>query len=169
MHTSIGAELNRQRVLMVEKHTIKTKVVDIGIGSGHFILMRDQLVQPNITYGYDVNPKGIQWLLDRNIWFDPWYQEPEIATFWDSFEHLPRPTDLLKQVTKFVFVSIPIFKGKEHILGSKHFKPNEHIWYFTRNGLINYFSRNGFDLVEENLMETELGREDIGSFAFKRI
>jgi hypothetical protein len=55
------------------------------------------------------------------------------------------------------------------VLRSKHFRPQEHIWYFTREGLVNAMKACGFSLVAESDFETELGREDIGTFAFRRV
>jgi len=71
-------------------------------------------------------------------------------------------------VRKWLFVSLPIFRDAEHVLRSKHFRPQEHVWYFSRDGLIYAMKQCGFDLVSESNVETELGREDIGTFAFKR-
>jgi hypothetical protein len=54
------------------------------------------------------------------------------------------------------------------VLRSKHFRPTEHCWYFTRPGLVFAMKLCGFVLVSESNIETELGREDIGTFAFRR-
>ena len=66
-------------------------------------------------------------------------------------------------------MSIPIFEDGEHVLRSKHYRKDEHVWYFTARGLINVFADCGFDLVDMSRIETDIGREDIGSFAFKRV
>jgi len=31
--------------------------------------------------------------------------------------------------------ALPIFEGLQDVLRSKHFKPGEHVWYFTEPGL----------------------------------
>jgi hypothetical protein len=140
------------------------QVVDIGIGSGHFIESRKVS-----TFGYDVNPVAIRWLLERDLWWDPYARDPDAITCWDSLEHLARPETLVRCVKNMIFISIPIFLDPDHVIRSKHYKPNEHFWYFTRDGLTEWMRRYGFSLVEENHMETNLGREDIGTFVFKRI
>ncbi len=48
------------------------------------------------------------------------------------------------------------------------FKPGEHIYYFTRAGLVRWMEAHGFKLLEHNDVEVECGREAIGSFAFVR-
>jgi hypothetical protein len=159
----IAEALMKARVDLVQKYVGDALVVDIGIGSGHFIDSRK-----GKTNGYDVNPAGIRWLLDRDLWFDPFAQSPESATCWDSLEHMERPDLFLDRVTKFFFTSIPVFEDAAQVLRSKHFKPNEHIWYWTRAGFVRWMQALGFSCLEENQMECFLGREDIGTFVFCR-
>ncbi|MCY1314289.1 hypothetical protein D9M70_649130 [compost metagenome] len=64
---------------------------------------------------------------------------------------------------------MPIYDSQAHCLQSKHYKPGEHIHYFTLNGFITWCQRQGFELVEINQVESELGREGITSFAFRRM
>ena len=157
----IGEKLMKARADLVGKYT-EGDVVDIGIGSGHFIDVRKSR-----TFGYDVNPQAIRWLLDRGLWWDPYFRDPDAITCWDSLEHMNRPDALVRCAKNLIFVSIPIFMDAGHAARSKHYRPDEHFWYFTRNGLVGWMKRYGFQLLEENKMETDLGREDIGTFVFK--
>jgi hypothetical protein len=75
---------------------------------------------------------------------------------------------LLANVREWVFLSLPIFRDAEHALGSKHFRPDEHCWYFSLEGLVFAMKTCGFELVTHSRIESELGREGIGTFAFKR-
>lgn len=155
----------RARCEFVEKH-YRGVLVDVGIGAGAFVERRR--ADGRSTYGYDVNPAGIKWLKDRHLFFDPYRASVPAVSSWDVLEHIPDFRPLLANVREWVFVSLPIFRDAEHVLGSKHFRPTEHCWYFTRDGLVLAMGLNGFGLVAENTVETELGREDIGTFAFKR-
>jgi Methyltransferase domain len=161
--SAIAEPLMRARMDLVADFHGARPLVDIGIGSGHFIETRRSR-----TFGYDVNPMAIRWLLDRDLWWDPYSRDPEAVSCWDSLEHMGRPEALLRCVRNFVFLSIPIFEDLKHVRRSKHFKPSEHFWYFTRRGLVSWMKSAGFELVMENSMETDLGREDIGTFVFKR-
>jgi hypothetical protein len=89
-------------------------------------------------------------------------------TLWDVLEHIPDYRPLLANVRQWLFVSLPIFRDAEHVLRSKHFRTDEHCWHFSRNGLVYAMKLCGFALVSESSFETDLGREDIGSFAFRR-
>lgn len=162
----IAEALMRARAALVERHAPGATLVDIGIGNGQFIEVRGAAGLP--TYGYDVNPQAILWLVGHRLWWDPWARDPEAAAFWDSIEHLPRPEDLLARVRRWAFVSLPVFRDLPHVLSSKHFKPGEHLFYWTRRGFVDWAYARGFDVAEENEMETELGREGIGTFALRR-
>ena len=160
--TDIGTKLVQARISFVSKY-FSGEVVDVGIGCGHFILSRKN------TLGYDVNPAGIKWLKERNIYFDLYGKKKcDALTFWDSLEHIHNPEKAIRQAKEWVFVSMPIYDDLTHLLKSKHLKKNEHIWYFTHGGLVYWFSDNGFDLVEFTNEETQLGREGIVSYAFKK-
>lgn len=161
--TEVGRKLNAARAALVNKHIGMSHIVDIGIGSGGFIAAR-----PGPTSGYDVNIAGIRWLLARGLWFDPYFKNPENAACWDSLEHVRYPDDLVRRVDGFLFVSIPIFTDRAHVLRSKHFRPDEHFHYFTEDGFVMYMRLQGFGCLERNRMEVELGREDIGTFVFRR-
>jgi hypothetical protein len=161
--TTMGRSLNAARRQLVRQHIGHDPVVDIGIGSGGFI----EAVKKNAK-GYDVNPLAIRWLLDRGLWHDPYFTDPENATCWDSLEHMKRPEALVRRVQRFLFISIPIFDDEAHALRSKHFRPDEHFHYFTEAGLLLWLEKEGFSCREKNRMETELGREDIGTFVFER-
>ena len=99
---------------------------------------------------------------------DPHLVVCDAISLWDVLEHIPDFQALLANVREWVFVSIPIFRDAEHVLRSKHFKPEEHCWYFTRDGLVLAMKQCGFGLISASAIETDLGREDIGTFAFRR-
>jgi len=84
-------------------------------------------------------------------------------------EHIPNPEALIHQVKEYVFVSLPIFDNPATITKSKHYRPGEHIWYWSDFGLIKWFKELGFINIEKNSMETELGREAISTYVFRRV
>jgi hypothetical protein len=155
-------QLNAARVSMVNSWlTGSMNLVDVGIGGGRF-------VQEQRCLGFDVNPSAIEWLEKDGTWCNPYKEKVDCATFWDSLEHIHDPAPLLANVRKYVFISMPIYYHANHILRSKHFRKDEHCWYFTRNGLKWFMAQFGFTCVEWNTMEQPL-REDIESFVFMRM
>jgi hypothetical protein len=167
--TPISILLNKSRVSITERFCKKT-ILDIGIGSGDFIKSSKKLK----VYGFDINPCGVKWLKDRNLFLDPYQgipQEVEGLTFWDSLEHFPEPQDILKLIHpgQYVFVSIPIFHDVLKVKEWKHYRPNEHYYYFTFRGIINYMTDSGFELLDHHDEEIEAGRQDILTFVFRRL
>ena len=166
--TPIAVNLNLARTSLTSKYC--DCVLDVGIGSGEFI--KSSLIK---TYGYDINPHGEKWLKDRNIWMNPWEGISSVVegvSLWDTLEHMKEPTTFLNLIPKgcYVFISMPMFDNLERDLRSnKHYRPNEHYYYFTKYGFINYLRDINFDLIELNQDETLAGREGIWSFVFKRI
>jgi len=166
--TEIGKCLITFRVNLVNNIT-RGRVLDIGIGCGTFIKEREGCV------GYDINPKAVHLLEERGLFYNPYeedFDEGGITgiTFFDSLEHIKHPERILNKVNKqFVFVSIPIFKNLEHLLGSKHLREDEHFYYFTERSFIRYmdsFDLKLYDRVRDD--EIKCGREDIYTFVFRK-
>ncbi len=158
--TPMGREITRRRVELVRR-VHAGPVLDVGIGCGSFIEAHGHAV------GADVNPAGLAWLRERGL---EWDGGPvEAATFWDSLEHIHEPGDLLGKVARWVFVSVPLVPDVARITTWKHFRRDEHCWYFTAEGLLCFMRWHGFELRHRDDFETRLGREDIGTFIFERI
>lgn len=157
--TKVGRKLLLSRLDFLGGHG--KRVVDVGVGGGSFCELAD-------CSGFDINPNAVTWLKSVNRFHDLERNECEIACFWDSLEHILSPEVLIKNVKREVFISMPIYESAEHVIKSKHYKPNEHLWYFTENGLIRWMNERGFYLVERNRDEERFGREDIGSYRFCR-
>jgi len=165
----IGISINNGRLLTVAKYLNKNdKIVDIGCGCGTFIKRYNS---KNI-YGYDINPFMVKRLRDKYIDI---YAEDIVSfngfIFWDSMEHIAEPSVILKRIPHqaYIFISIPIFKDITKIKDSKHYRPNEHYWYFTETGLKRYLNSYGYKFIEMLDFECKAGREDIYTFVFKKV
>jgi len=174
--TDLGKRITWARLALVDRFLRHGSVIDVGIGAGAFVEARNKGAP---TYGWDINPVAIEWLTRKELLKNPETPHPPSAlspdarkgrglTFWDVLEHIEEPDAMLSNV-EWVFCSLPLFDGPQHVLRSKHFKVREHCWYFTRNGLINWMGQRNFVCREHNTMESLLGREDIHSFAFQRL
>jgi hypothetical protein len=159
--TQMGRDLTAARMALVARHW-HGPVLDIGIGSGQFVETRPD------TYGYDVNHAGIDWLNERGLWANPWIESTNAACFWDVLEHIPDFDRLLERIDQRVFCCLPIFSGPGHIFASRHYRPDEHCWYFSMRGFVLTMNTLGWTMLETCLDEVELGREGIMSFAFAR-
>lgn len=158
--TPVGEALTRLRCRAVAK-TGSLDIVDVGIGGGRF-------VEESSARGFDVNPAAVAWLQQTGRWADPYRNRVDTLTFWDSLEHIHDPRPLLANVDRFVVASLPIFRDCADVLRSKHFKKDEHCWYFTATGFVGFMGDQGFELLDHNDMEQAVGREQIETFTFKR-
>jgi hypothetical protein len=160
-----GTAITGFRTRLVHSMAPGKRCLDIGIGSGAFLKAHGNCA------GFDVDPKSIAWLDAHGLFRDPYnggMAEIECVTFWDSLEHIPGQSHIMSQLKgRPVFVSMPIFRSEEHCLTSKHFKPNEHLWYYTRDGLKNFMATFGYACIYNSRAECEFGREDIETFVFE--
>lgn len=150
------------------EHLEKGPLLDVGIGCGQFVeAMNSAMVQ---CHGQDVNPDGIAWL-QRNCWERKDWAAYVGATFWDSMEHIRDLNAFIRDLgSEWLFVSMPIFESESNALSSKHYRPNEHWWYFTDEGLQQFLGQHGYSLVSRDDFESsQCGRESIGTFAFTKI
>ena len=91
--------------------------------------------------------------------------------FWDSLEHIPNPSALLSRINsgQYVFISIPIFDDLAKVKQSKHYRPDEHYYYFTKDGMIKYMTDLNFKTLDISDFEISAGREGIYTFVFRKI
>ncbi len=172
-NSPISDELLDFREGLVRKHCGRPQhlpsVLDVGIGSGAFIARFAG------AHGYDVDPESIVWMHENDcVYLDPTIpgalDDLGAVTFWDSLEHIRYPEKILGNISdQVVFVSIPLFTDfRTQLRRSKHYKPNEHYWYFSLAGITEFFEFFGFEQLECSRKETELGREDIWTLVYRR-
>lgn len=163
--TEMSNNLNEDRSNFVRKHYgdrfFASEVVDVGVGSGSFCRNFN-------CSGYDVNPVGIEWLTDNSMFEDIYQRKYPVMTFWDSLEHIENPSEVLNNITEWAFVSCPIYTDFHDVIHSKHFRTDEHFWYWTEQGFIDWMDYHGFNVVDVADFEIQNGRESILSFACRK-
>lgn len=167
--TPMAIALNGFRAGLVRLHCCRAhsiSLLDVGIGDGAFLraLESDPWIR---RFGADVNPAGISYLEEHGQ-LGSLEETYDVVTFWDSLEHIRDPRWALRAAAKVAIVSIPIFNDVAHVLASRHYRPDEHYWYFTRAGFCAFADREGFDVVDVLATETALGRDGIETFVLNR-
>lgn len=165
--SDIELALTAGRVDLVNRHVgAERHVIDIGIGSGAFVKARPW------TWGTDINPRAVEWLKEQDLWAED-ASKFTAFTMWDVIEHLEDPQHYLRAIPEngWLFCSLPIFPNVcagevDYIRESKHYRPGEHLYYFSERGFLNWMAQRRFRLVERSEHETEAGREAIGAYAF---
>lgn len=130
-------------------------VLDYGSGVGWFRAHRPPGTE---VFTFDVGPfpqTGIPLKL-----FD-------VVCFWDTLEHIPDFSKIepILALTSWVALTLPIVDGP--LSASKHFKPGEHLHYFTEDTLSALFRKYGFRLMKKGSPECP-PREEAHSFLFGR-
>ena len=117
-----------------------SRVLDIGYGNGAF-LKRARAAGMDI-YGIDLHTEdfGIPVVdFETELSFD-------LICFFDSIEHFPSFAPLRKLISRNVIVSIP--ETPDFILRAprqwRHYKPGEHLHYFSHDSLDLFMSKWGF-------------------------
>lgn len=167
-----GIVLNTLRVNLAKKYA-KELMLDVGCGAGSFIkyMWSDNSIK---VYGYDVNEYSVKWLNSKNIYYDinilPGTQF-DCVTFFDSFEHIREHNPMLNKFRKgcYAILSMPIFATTDSAKRSKHYKPGEHLWYFTDYGIIEHMERMKWHFVERTDIEVRAGREGVQSYVFVNV
>lgn len=167
--SEIAKAVNAGRCAMVARHLkAGSALLDYGAGTGAFVKAAKQAGFR--ASGFDVIPEAVRRLQSETLYEENLHGFSGF-TAWDSIEHMEHPSDLLERlkVGAWLFVSIPIFSGLDAIRSSRHYRPGEHLYYFTDEGLLRWMLMYGYELMEVSSHETDAGRDSIGAFAFKRM
>lgn len=167
--TELGHAITEARLALVQKHAPRhTRIIDIGIGCGSFA---EAAMEAGFdAYGFDVNPAGVAWLKERGAFRDPYHMPFACATFWDVIEHVGDASRILANVSDFVFVTVPIVPGDGPPRPDwRHLRRDEHCLYWTRDGFIAWMAEQDWKCIENNWMESLLGRLDSQTFVFRRV
>lgn len=166
--SEIAERVNAGRIALMRRHIEKgASVLDYGAGSGDFLrAARDAGYDAR---GYDVIQETVAALRESGLYAD---NPGDFAAtcLWDTIEHLETPERVLKRIPKggLLFASIPVFEELRAVRGSKHYRPGEHLYYWTATGFCDWLALYGFRVLEASRHEMEAGRENIGAFAFVR-
>lgn len=160
--------INAGRVELLKRHAKEgASVLDVGAASGIFV--RRAVGEGFAANGFDVIPQAVA-RLKRDDLYASDITTFDAITMWDSIEHIEEPELTLRNVKKgaLLFASVPIFADARRVRESKHYKPGEHLYYWTAQGFIDWMALYGFRLLEQSTHETDAGRDSIGAFAFVR-
>jgi len=167
--SAIARAVNLGRCELLSRHLRPgASVLDIGAGSGAFV--RAANASGFACKGFEVIPNATLRLRAAHLYAEDDPTGYDAVTLWDTIEHLEDPGPLLRSIDagSMLFLSLPIFDDLRAIRESKHYRPGEHLTYWTADGLVAWMTLYGFRLLESSDHETDAGRESIGAFAFMR-
>lgn len=171
--TPIAKAVNAGRLAMLARFlpmkksaTVWSKVLDVGCGTGAFV--REAVAAGFEARGYEVMEDAAIPLRLANLFSEETAYYFDAITAWDSLEHMENPGKRLEDMRKggLLLASIPIFDDLRKIRESKHYRPGEHLYYWTKDGFVAWAALYGLRLLEFSNHEVKAGRESIGAFAF---
>lgn len=140
------------------------KILDFGCGDGAFVKAANGCGLD--AYGFDVIDKPQE--IPMAKW--PHGDEFNIITFFDSLEHV-REFDLLYDANPDMFVaSVPDRDciSFDRMSDWKHYKPNEHLHYFSKRSIRALFENNGYELRYISNIENLIRGNDIKTYIFTK-
>ena len=134
-------------------------VLDYGAGLGWFRAMRPMGLDVD---SFDLDEFPVSHTGIRRGSYD-------LICLWDVIEHLPNfsPLERLFDMTDHVALTVPIKPENTLLADWKHFKPLEHLHYFSRDDIEVLFAGFGYELIKTGFPECP-PREDVQSFLFKK-
>lgn len=158
--SDIGSRLTNLRADLVQVWCLPTPsdlILDFGSGSGAFV--------------GEMNRRGFR--AEAHDLHDPspelWKARWDIVTFWDTLEHVIDPIMHLQLARKYAVVTLPVADTCADWLKSKHYKPPEHLSYWSQTGFIEWVRRfTPFEVLASNAAETTVGRDSVVTFLLFR-
>lgn len=151
-------------------------LLDFGCATGIFVMRAYSHVFK--AQGYDINHAYRRfWQGRKHLYTDlTRVQMPiDILTMFDSLEHVKDPRGLIKYLKpRYIIISIPLVDWVLHdipieaITEDRHYKPREHLHYFTTLSLTKLFADLGYDEVMMTSKEIDLGRESVHLIGYKQ-
>lgn len=157
IHSATAEEISKRRWLFLSDHLQQLdNVLDYGSGVGWFRAWRP----PGVTvWSYDIGlypQTGID-----IVTYD-------VICFWDVLEHIRdfKEIEPVLMLGKNVACTVPIIP-EDGLRMWKHFKPGEHLHYFTQDSLVALFDKFGFSPLAKDDVECP-PRKDVTTFLFGR-
>jgi hypothetical protein len=178
--TELGRQIYQARIdLLRLLLDVEGSWLDVGCGVGALLEFDER------AYGYEPHPafmphqirRGVAQRIVRNgsAAADVARRCAAVAYF-DSLEHIGDPFAALATLwAPVVVLTVPIvpeamaMTDGEALAGWKHYRPDEHLWYGTRAGVIRLMDAAGYVLIGESEAERRLGRQDVLSLGFRAV
>lgn len=166
---NIESKVNRYRVELLDRHApLGASLMDYGAGTGAFA--RCAKLAGYQVSAFEVMAPAVLMLKEQGLYSADMLTMFDVVSAWDVIEHLPDPGFLLRglRYRATLLVSIPVFDSLSEVRSSKHYRPGEHLYYWTRSGFERWVALYGYRVLEFSDHEVRAGREQIGAWALRR-
>lgn len=139
---------------------IPDSILDVGYGNGDFLKVASECITN--CYGTDITraplPEKVKFLsfdecLDHNF---------DVITFFDSLEHFDDIYLAQKLNCKYILITLPWchYEDDDWFKNWKHRRPDEHLWHFNKNALINFMDEIGYECLQVGIPFEDVIRVD---------
>lgn len=146
---------------------IRARALELGPGEG---MMMNALRRHCLSVdGFDVAPTPYVTISHSEATKRRW----DLLIACDVIEHFPSIDSLFEYDFDWAYISTPCMPEGD-LSRWRHFKPNEHLWYFTREDLTRWFESRGYEVKyaghTEDLIRTRWDRTkaNISNFVIRR-
>jgi len=135
--------------------SIPDSILEVGYGKGYFLEAAAEII-PDV-FGYDINNSPLPEKAQRAVIMDG--KHFDVICFWDALEHFDNLDFLSDLDCNMVVVSLPWChydwleamdgeqKADDWFTTWKHRKPDEHLYHFSANALVETLENYGYELV----------------------
>lgn len=146
-----------------------SRVLELGPGTGCMMeVMRRHCLSVD---GFDIAPTDHVTIDQDEARRRHW----DLLIACDVIEHMPDINSIFDYTFDWAYISTPCRPDDIDLLANwRHFRPNEHLWYFTRDELSRWFDAKGYEVKYaghvEDLIRPRWDREkpNISSFVIRR-
>lgn len=142
-------EMSYIRLCFIYQYLKTGRILDIGYGDGEFI--RQSIDRGYDAYGFDVHTEKFN-VPTINYLAGNW----DIVTMFDSFEHMHDINEPIKLRPRYFFITVPHVQenmAENEFMAWRHYKPDEHLHYFTPVALKKFFAKNQYKCIENTNIE----------------
>ena len=150
----------KQKVALIAKYSSNRSVLDIGAGTGDFLVAAKNDgwntlgIEPNESAKQLAKNKGVNFIENLESISDDSF---DVITMWHVLEHvrnLDYQLDQLKRICKpggIVIIAVPNYKSFDAQYYKEFWAAYDvprHLWHFSKNGIQKLFAQQNFQLVK---------------------
>ena len=150
----------QQKVKLISKFSQKGQLLDIGAGTGDFLVAAKNEgwqtlgIEPNNNAKTLAENKGVNFADQLEVISDDSF---DVITMWHVLEHVPNLEYQLKQLKRIckpggiVIIAVPNYKSFDAQYYKEFWAAYDvprHLWHFSKNGIQKLFAQQNFQLVK---------------------
>lgn len=126
-------------------------LLDVGYGNGDFLRTASKIIKN--CYGSDLSDYPVPDNCSKVDLFEKKYYD--VICFFDSLEHFDNINDIKNLNTEYIFISVPLCHNfsDEWFINWHHLRPNEHLWHFNKDSLVDFLKECGYECIHSSNFE----------------